>query len=62
MLSKPEEYAEAPKTAVADGYDCVKIDPAIVDEDGRRVHNLTGILPNKLSSTMKYFRNHPAWW
>ena len=47
MLSKPEQYAEAAKMAVAEGYDCVKIDPAMIDENGKRMHHLSGILPNK---------------
>lgn len=46
-LSKPEEYAEAARKAVAEGYDCVKIDPIMIDEEGNQAHNLTGILRNK---------------
>jgi L-alanine-DL-glutamate epimerase-like enolase superfamily enzyme len=47
MFSKPEEYADAARKAVAEGYDCIKIDPIMIDEEGNRAHALTGILPNK---------------
>jgi L-alanine-DL-glutamate epimerase-like enolase superfamily enzyme len=47
MLGKAEQYADAARKAVAEGYDCVKIDPIMLDEEGNRDHNLTGILPNK---------------
>ena len=47
MLSKPEEYAEAARIAVAEGYDCVKIDPIMIDENGERAHHLNGILPSR---------------
>lgn len=33
-LSKPEQYAEAAKKAMAEGYDCVKVDPVGFDMDG----------------------------
>ena len=33
-LAKPEEYAEAMKKAMADGFDCVKVDPVGFDENG----------------------------
>lgn len=45
-LSKPEEYAEAAKKAVADGYDCVKIDPIMLDRDGNRTTDLRTIYIN----------------
>jgi L-alanine-DL-glutamate epimerase-like enolase superfamily enzyme len=47
MLGQAEQYADAARKAVAEGYDCVKIDPIMFDEEGNRAHNLTGILPNK---------------
>jgi L-alanine-DL-glutamate epimerase-like enolase superfamily enzyme len=47
MLSKPEEYAEEARRAVAEGYDCVKIDPIMIDENGQRAHGLSGIQLNK---------------
>jgi L-alanine-DL-glutamate epimerase-like enolase superfamily enzyme len=33
-LSKPEDYAEAAKKAMAEGYTCVKVDPVGFDEEG----------------------------
>lgn len=33
-LSKPEQYAEAAKKAMAEGYDCVKVDPVGFDMEG----------------------------
>jgi galactonate dehydratase len=32
MLSEPEEYAQAALQAVADGYDCIKLDPLVIDK------------------------------
>jgi galactonate dehydratase len=46
-LAKPEEFAEAARIAVADGYDAVKVDPTTLDENGRRVTDLNKILSNK---------------
>lgn len=34
FLTKPQEYFDVVKKAVADGYDCVKIDPVFVDRFG----------------------------
>lgn len=34
-LSKPEEYAEAARKAMADGFDAVKVDPIGFDKEGR---------------------------
>jgi L-alanine-DL-glutamate epimerase-like enolase superfamily enzyme len=42
-LGTPEEYADAARTAVAEGYDCVKIDPIMLDKKGNRVSNLRKI-------------------
>lgn len=36
MLARPEEYAEAALQAVAEGYDCVKIDPLVIDKSGKQ--------------------------
>ncbi len=47
MLSKPEEYAEEARRAVAEGYDCVKIDPVMIDENGQHSHLPKGIQLNK---------------
>ena len=33
-LSKPEDYAEATRKAMADGFDCIKVDPIAYDENG----------------------------
>ena len=33
-LIHPEEYADATRSAIADGYDCVKVDPVAYDEEG----------------------------
>ena len=46
ILTKPEQYAEAARQAVAEGYDAVKIDPIMFDTQGRRVWALPGILTN----------------
>jgi galactonate dehydratase len=46
-LTKPEEYAEVARIAVAEGYDAVKIDPTTFDEQGGKTPNMNKILPNK---------------
>ena len=46
-LTRPEDFAEAARAAVADGYDAVKVDPATLDEEGRRLRNVNRILNNK---------------
>jgi galactonate dehydratase len=46
-LTGPEEYAEAARMAVAQGYDAVKVDPATFDEQGLRTQDLNKILKNK---------------
>jgi L-alanine-DL-glutamate epimerase-like enolase superfamily enzyme len=47
-LSKPEEYGEAAKLAVADGYDAVKVDPVTFDENGEMIStNMRKILSNR---------------
>ncbi len=43
MLGKPEEYADAARKAVAEGYDCVKIDPIMLDREGKRDLDLRNI-------------------
>lgn len=48
-LGQPEQYAEAALKAVAEGYDCVKVDPIMIDENGKQDFETTGILKhNKL--------------
>ena len=44
QLVHPEQYAEAATKAVAEGYDCVKVDPITINRDGNRHHDTTGIL------------------
>jgi len=36
VLTEPEQYAEAARRAVAEGYDCIKVDPMMIDRDGNR--------------------------
>jgi L-alanine-DL-glutamate epimerase-like enolase superfamily enzyme len=44
VLTRPEEYAEVTRQVMAEGYDCVKIDPVIFDPQGNRATwNLTNI-------------------
>ncbi|HHX63423.1 MAG TPA: mandelate racemase/muconate lactonizing enzyme family protein [Chloroflexi bacterium] len=44
VLTRPEEYAEVTRQVMAEGYDCVKIDPVIFDLEGNRAAwNLTNI-------------------
>jgi galactonate dehydratase len=43
-LAKPEEYAEAARIAIAEGYDAVKVDPTTFDENGARTPDLNKIL------------------
>ena len=44
MLVHPEQYGEAAAQAVAEGYDCVKVDPITIGSDGKMHHKNTGIL------------------
>jgi galactonate dehydratase len=46
-LTKPGDFAEAARIAVADGYDAVKVDPATLDENGRRLRDVNKILNAK---------------
>jgi L-alanine-DL-glutamate epimerase-like enolase superfamily enzyme len=42
------DYADATRRAIADGYDCIKVDPVMFDEMGRFMHwNNYGILRNE---------------
>jgi L-alanine-DL-glutamate epimerase-like enolase superfamily enzyme len=48
VLTTPEQYAAVARQVVAEGYDCVKLDPVIFDEQGRRnVMDLRGALPQE---------------
>ena len=44
FLAKPEEYADAARKAVADGYDAVKVDPFSMDAEGSLGYRNTGLL------------------
>jgi L-alanine-DL-glutamate epimerase-like enolase superfamily enzyme len=44
MATEPEHYAEAALKAVEEGFDCVKVDPIMIDQNGNRDYELTGIL------------------
>ncbi len=46
-LTRPADFAEAARIAVADGYDAVKVDPATLDEDGRRLRDVNKIVSLK---------------
>lgn len=52
--TQPEEYAEEATKAVADGYDCVKVDPIILDEEGNYNTAIRGVLPR---NQVKLFYN-----
>ncbi len=61
-LVKPEEYAEAALKAVAEGYDCIKVDPVGFNADGEwATANLGGLLKNDqlrlFSSRVKAIRS-----
>jgi galactonate dehydratase len=47
-LTRPEEFAEAARIAVAEGYDAVKVDPTTFDENGQRTAGLNKILTPKM--------------
>ena len=47
-LVQPEEYAEAARKALADGYDAVKVDPVGFDDQGRWYgHRTYGLMDQK---------------
>lgn len=45
-LTQPEEYAHATQKAIAEGYDCVKVNPMFYRDDGTTNYDLTKILSN----------------
>jgi galactonate dehydratase len=51
-LSSPEEYAEAARIAVAEGYDAVKIDPSTFNIHGNRTQGMNKILKNETVKTV----------
>ncbi len=50
VLTEPEQYADAARKALAEGYDCIKVDPLMIDRNGNRpttspeAWNMYGIL------------------
>ncbi len=50
-LVYPEEYAEVTRKAMADGYDCVKVDPLGVDMDGNWNWNYPPLLEYDMIKT-----------
>jgi galactonate dehydratase len=46
-LTNPADYADAALAAVAEGYDCVKVDPLMFDENGKRHYDLTRMFKPK---------------
>ena len=46
--TKPEEYAEETRSALAEGYDAVKVNPLSINENGKRVWEHLKIIPNDL--------------
>ena len=43
-LADPARYGESAKKALAEGYDCVKVDPCMIAADGTRELNMRGLL------------------
>ncbi|MBU6256940.1 MAG: mandelate racemase/muconate lactonizing enzyme family protein [Burkholderiales bacterium] len=43
-LTDPSQYREAARRARAQGYDCIKVDPWMIADDGSRAAKLRGIL------------------
>lgn len=54
VCTQPSEYGEEAKKAVAEGYDCIKVDPVIFDSQGNRGGNLRRILTGQ---EVKLFHN-----
>lgn len=52
-LVLPEEYEESAARAVAEGYDCVKVDPIQIGPDGQRAPALRGLFDR---AQLKVFR------
>lgn len=44
LLVEPDEYAEAAKKAVSEGYDAVKVDPYQISETGTKSYRNSGLL------------------
>jgi L-alanine-DL-glutamate epimerase-like enolase superfamily enzyme len=43
-LADPARYGESAAKALAEGYDCVKVDPCMITADGKRELNMRGLL------------------
>ncbi len=52
-LNHPGDYARAAEKAVADGYDCIKVDPIMYDGDGNTVYDCTRLFK---PAEMRLFR------
>lgn len=48
FLSDPRAYGEAAAAAVAEGYDCVKVDPVMIGDDGERLWDQRGLMTPRL--------------
>ncbi len=46
-LNTVEQYADAARRAIGEGYDCIKFDPFIINRHGERIHAVRGVLGNK---------------
>lgn len=52
VLYEKEQYYDVTQKVMAEGYDCVKVDPIIFDDQGRPLHwRTTGVLSGKLIRT-----------
>ncbi|MEU9530411.1 mandelate racemase/muconate lactonizing enzyme family protein [Streptomyces sp. NPDC048210] len=53
--TKPEEYADATRRAIADGYDSVKVDPIVFSDlpDGKGFWPTTGPLPHRVVEAVR---------
>ena len=55
VLITPEDYADATRAAMADGYDCVKVDPIVFSDqpDGKGPWRIRGPLENRVIRTVR---------
>ena len=53
-MVQPEEYGEAARKAIEDGYDAVKVDPIMYDKDGNTYYDRTNIISR---AEMKLYRS-----
>lgn len=54
-LITPDDYARATRAAIAEGYDCVKVDPVVFSDqaDGKGPWRTTGPLENRVLRTVR---------